>query len=594
MFRQIPLNPSFRKRSQVARLDKEIPVIDRSSTTSLIPSKSLAPLSLGGLTFDVWDIIFTYLFPKELFQLAQVNSVFYDAVISSPTWRFYKTLFPTTRKVWAFSWQEAFDNYHARTAPPTGGERVTYNLTGGHLPQNTPFYALFLATNRRVIEFFGPSVRHRHDTFLTQPGNLGGYCRSWIIRSSPQYSMGEVIAIQHTLLELPPRGHHLRPAGLDVVGAFLFWVDFEDNPLGIQITPNGLVFDDEVGEMALWPNGVFGEPGDELSLLQRLFLSWGETRFEFSGQMCCAAPNVQEGGRKQNLRLFDYVKSTAYTIPFDELLKKEGPWLGNWNAPWLHPWGFDDDGNLLFKIIDTRIVDGVERLRVVQTSYHLETMRTTFSVEILEDIQLPSPWNFQLFSDQCWGYPCKDGEGNIWCILRDLRNGNVVRRVGPLNIPGTQPTDYACHISMFHVLFQDKSSRFNSRVSPAYTPLRIFSINHVQPDIRNLYRFSSGNDGQSRPLYELYPPFHPEPPGYWMFGGEDAAERYLFFQGSTINPEDAIFAEDWKKWVVWDSFRKEWTMLKCQRDWGSNGFYCLFSEIEGDKERVGLDWITME
>jgi hypothetical protein len=26
----------------------------------------------------------------------------------------------------------------------------------------------------------------------------------------------------------------------------------------------------------------------------------------------------------------------------------------------------------------------------------------------------------------------------------------------------------------------------------------------------------------------------------------------------------------------------------------SGGFYCLFSEIDGDEERVGLDWVRME
>lgn len=469
-------------------------------------------------------------------------------------------------------------------------------MTEGNLPQDEPFKSLFLGTNRRVIEFFGPSVRHRHDTFLTQPGlNLGLCCRSWRITSTPQYSMGEVVSIQDVTVELPPRSHHLRPAGLDIVGAFLFWVDFDDNPLDFRVTSTGLSFEDDIGEMALWPNGVFDEQGDEICLLHKLFLSWGEQQFEFSGQMCCAAPNVREGGRKQSLRLYDYAKNETFRIKFDDLLKVEGPWLGKWNAPWLHPWGFDDDGNLLFKIIDTRMVDGEERLRVVQTSFHLDTMRTTFSVEILEDIQLPSPWNFQLFSDQCWGYPTKDADGNIWCVLRDLRDGNLVRRAGPLNIPGTQPTDYACHISMFHVIFQDKSSRFNSRVTPAQAPLRIFSINPVPPDIQNLYDFPPQDDTQTcQLLYELYPPSHPEPPGYWMFGGEDAAERYLFFQGSTIHPEDGIFADDWKKWVVWDSYRKEWTLLKCQRDWGTNGFYCLFSEVDGDKEHVGLDWITME
>src|SRR6202035_3356372 len=126
--------------------------------------------------------------------------------------------------------------------------------------------------------------------------------------------------------------------------------------------------------------------------------------------------------------------------------------------------------------LDTRIVNGMEHARCVHTSLNLASMRTTFSIEILEDIQLLSPWNFQMFSDQCWGYPVKDTNGDIWCILRDLRDGNIVKRLGPLNYPGTKPTDYSCHISMFHVIFQDKSMRFGAKSSPAYTPLRVFPI----------------------------------------------------------------------------------------------------------------------
>ena len=595
--RQVPLSRPLKRFTHLQKYDKKLRLSNDASTTSLAHNKSKALPTFGGLTLDVWNIVFTYLQPPDLRDLALVNSLFHVTVTSSPTWRFYKSLFPTSRKIWALSWEEGYNGYFARTIPLTGAETVTYNLSVENLPADQPFASLFLNTDRRVIEFFGPSVRHRHDTFLTQAdGDFRQLCQSWKITSTPQYSMGQVKSLEKVVVELPPRGHHLRPAGLDVVGTFLFWVDFEDNPIGFEVTAEGLTFDDELGEMALWPDGAFEEQGDDLCLLHRLFLSWGESQFEFSGQMCCATPSVRLNRRKQTLRLYDYQKNKAYTIPFDELLKEKGPWKGGWRSPWLHPWGFDDDGNLLFKIIDTKLVDGGERLRVVQTSYHLESMRTTFSHEILEDIQLPSPWNFQLFSDQCWGYPIKDVDGNIWCILRDLRDGNIVRRVGPLNRIGTHPYDYACHISMFHVLFQDKSQRFSAANTPAHTPLRIFPIDPIPPDIQHRYPFSEpmAAPQTSQLLYELHPPYHPDPPGFWTFGGEDAAERYLFFQGATINSEDGVHSDDWKKWVVWDSHRREWTMLKCQRDWGINGFYCLFSQVEGNKERVGLQWVTME
>lgn len=402
------------------------------------------------------------------------------------------------------------------------------------------------------------------------------------------------MSVQKRIVSLPPRSHHLRPAGLDVVGTYLFWVDYFDQPVGLTLNENGIHFEDDVGENVLWPDGIFDDTGEEVCLLHKLFLSWGESQFEFSGQMVCAADSVE--GHKQVLRLYDYQTNRTYGVPFDEILGSQGPWLGPWRAPWILPWGFDDDGNLLFKILDTRIENGVERIRCVQTSFNLERMRTTFSVEILEDIQLLNPWNFQMFSDQCWGYPAKDANGDIWCILRDLRDGNMVRRVGPLNRPGTQPTDYSCHISMFHIIFQDKSSRFASRTVPANAPLRIFSIKPVPPAIRRQYDIprSTQHRDESQMLYELSAPPHPDPPGLWMFGGEDAAERYLFFQGSTIQFDDAALSNDWKKWVVWDSFRREWSVLHCHREWGSDGYYCLFSESDGVTERVGLDWVRME
>src|SRR5579871_4842818 len=318
MFRQVPLSRPLRRSSKILGRDQKNPLHNGLSTTSLITTKPAFLASFGGLTLDVWTLVFNYLLPPDLLQLAQLNSLFNAAVTSCPIWRFYETLFPTSRKIWALTWAEACEGYFARTAPTTSHEKVTYNLTEENLPQDQPFRSLFLGTNRRVIEFFGPSVRHRHDTFLTQvTPPLGLCCRSWRITSTLQYSMGGVLSIQNVVVDLPPRGHHLRPAGLDVVGTFLFWVDFEDSPIGFDVTSAGLLFEDDNGEMALWPDNVFDEDGGELCLLHKLFLSWGESQFEFSGQMCCAAPNVRAGGRKQNLRLYDYEKNRAYLVSFD-------------------------------------------------------------------------------------------------------------------------------------------------------------------------------------------------------------------------------------------------------------------------------------
>lgn len=575
--------------------DKTIPLIKHISLTSLRQPTTPKSSALGTLPLDIWNTILDFLAPLDLVTLAQLNSTFHTTVITSLPWRFYTTLFPTSRRIWALSWKEAHDGYFARTAPPRGNEIVNFNTLNGTLPQDKSFATLFLGTNRRVIEFFGASVRHRHDTFLTQTDDVTHTCRSWQITSTEQYSMGQVVSVKKKVVNLPPIGHHLKPAGLDVVGTFLFWVDYADSPLEFTVDAEGISFTDEIGDNLLWPMGAFDEDNnEELSLLQKLFLSWGESQFEFTGQMVCARASV--GQRKQVLRLYDYDSQQMHNIPFDHILGDCGPWLGPWKAPWILPWGFDDDGNLLFKILDTRLVDATERIRCVQTSFNLASLRPTFSVEILEDIQLLNPWNFQMFSDQCWGYPARDIMGDVWCILRDLRDGNIVRRVGPLNLPGAKPKDYSCHISMFHIIFQDKSARFKSKsLPPAYTPLRIFPIKPVPPSIQRKYHLPATSAfTHGHLLYELSPPRHPAPPGFWTFGGEDAAERYLFFQGSTTNAENAALYDDWKKWVVWDSVRGEWSVLQCRHEWLMDGFYCLFSEIDGDDERVGLDWVRME
>ena len=591
----MPLLASPKPPAQSADPDKTLPLIKHISLVSLCQPAPPTSSPLGNLPLDIWNTILDFLPPLDLVTVAQLNSTFHTTVTTSLPWRFYTTLFPTSRRIWALSWKEAYDGYFARTAPPRGDEFVNFNTLNGTLPQDKTFATLFLGTNRRMIEFFGASVRHRHDTFLTQTDDVTHTCRSWQVTSTEQYSMGQVVSVKKTVVNLPPIGHHLKPAGLDVVGTSLFWVDYADSPLEYTIDEDGegIAFMDEIGDNVLWPMGAFDEGIEDFSLLQKLFLSWGESQFEFTGQMVSARASV--GERKQVLRLYDYESQRTHNISFELILGPSGPWLGPWKAPWILPWGFDDDGNLLFKILDTRLVDSTERIRCVQTSFNLASMRTTFSVEILEDIQLLNPWNFQMFSDQCWGYPTRDPNGDIWCILRDLRDGNLVHRVGPLNIPGSKPKDYSCHISMFHIIFQDKSARLKSKIpSPAPTPLRIFPIKPVPPSIQRRYHLPGPTSPQSHLLYELSPPPHPAPPGFWTFGGEDAAERYLFFQGSTRNTENVAWYDDWKKWVVWDSVRREWSVLQCRHEWLMDGFYCLFSEIDGEAERVGLDWVRME
>jgi hypothetical protein len=136
--------------------------------------------------------------------------------------------------------------------------------------------------------------------------------------------------------------------------------------------------------------------------------------------MVCAVQTVS-WGRPQMLRCYNYETGKKYDIPFVDIVGETGPWRGSWRAPWILPWGCDDDGNLLFKIIDTITVNGKELPRCVQTSFNLDAMRRTFSVEILENIQFTSPWNFQLFSDQCWGYPVLVNDDILVCITRLTR-----------------------------------------------------------------------------------------------------------------------------------------------------------------------------
>jgi hypothetical protein len=202
--------------------------------------------------------------------------------------------------------------------------------------------------------------------------------------------------------------------------------------------------------------------------------------------MVCAIQTVS-WDRPQVLQLFDYETKRKYNIPFNLILSDGGLWRGDWRSPWILLWGFDDDGNLLFKIIDTIMVGDIERPRCVQGSFNLENMRKIFSVEVLENIEFSTPWNFQLFSDQCWGYPVRDNNGDMWCVLRDLRDGNLVCRVGPLNARGTTSTEYIVHISMFHVMFQDKTGLSKATNVPAHAPLRIFSINPLLPAIHRQY-----------------------------------------------------------------------------------------------------------
>jgi hypothetical protein len=72
----------------------------------------------------------------------------------------------------------------------------------------------------------------------------------------------------------------------------------------------------------------------------------------------------------------------------------------------------------------------------------------------------------------------------------------------------------------------------------------------------------------------------------------------LFFQGARATPIELFLSEDWKKWAIWDCEKREWTVLQCRNvplnAPGEEGFYCLFREYNGVKERVGLDWVRME
>ena len=230
----LPLMGLINRHSQIPRLDKSVTLLKSSSTWTLPPPSSSAASALGGFPLDIWNAVLTHLLPEDLITVAQLNSTFYHTVTTSIPWRFYQALFPTSRRIWALSWEEARDGYHARTAPPTGNELITFNVTRTEqLPQDQRFDTLFLGTNRRVIEFFGPSVRHRHDTFLTQTNREEHSCKSWRITSTPQYSMGQVVSVKKVEINLPHSGHHLRPAGLDIVGTFLFWVDYENQPLHV-------------------------------------------------------------------------------------------------------------------------------------------------------------------------------------------------------------------------------------------------------------------------------------------------------------------------------------------------------------------------
>src|SRR5438552_5961526 len=152
--------PELERANRLAHTPKTaecITLLKDSSTQTI--AASCAPLlsALGGLPVDIWNGILANLQPRDLVRVAQLNSTFYNTVTGSCPWRFYNTLFPTSRRIWALSWREAIDGYFARTIPPTGKEPITFNRTGNRLPQDRPFTTLFLGTNRRVIEFFGPS-----------------------------------------------------------------------------------------------------------------------------------------------------------------------------------------------------------------------------------------------------------------------------------------------------------------------------------------------------------------------------------------------------------------------------------------------------
>src|SRR5579859_2239935 len=284
-----PVTRPLDRLSQRLRDAKSIPQFRNGSKISLASVKShQSPPSsvLGGIPVDIWELIFTHLCPPELLNLALLNSTFHQLVTTSLPWRVLQSLFPTSRPIWALTWAEAYRNYISRTIPLNGKEPHTFSISC--LPQDKSFEELFVGTHRRVIEFIGPCVRHRNDTYLTQTDPLAQICTSWKISSVHAYSMGQVRQVKKVVVGLPPRGHHLRPAGLDVVGTFLFWVDYEDHPLPHFMGPGCINFAEEIGDNVLWPDGVFNEEENELCLIHKLFITWGESQFNYSGQMVSA------------------------------------------------------------------------------------------------------------------------------------------------------------------------------------------------------------------------------------------------------------------------------------------------------------------
>src|SRR5579859_5710507 len=73
----------------------------------------------GKLPRDIWESVFSLLLPADLVTVSQLNSTFHATVTTSLSWRFYRELFPTSRRIWALCWDEARAGFFDRTAPPT-------------------------------------------------------------------------------------------------------------------------------------------------------------------------------------------------------------------------------------------------------------------------------------------------------------------------------------------------------------------------------------------------------------------------------------------------------------------------------------------
>src|SRR2546423_5408776 len=94
--------------SQRLRQTKSISQFGNSSKASLVSSKGAKGSILGGIPLDIWGHVVSHLCPPDLLNVALVNSTFHHLITTSLSWRFFQTLFPTSRPIWALSWAEAY------------------------------------------------------------------------------------------------------------------------------------------------------------------------------------------------------------------------------------------------------------------------------------------------------------------------------------------------------------------------------------------------------------------------------------------------------------------------------------------------------